>query len=106
MTDTERVRAMIEKLRENARWSRVEGNGTAAPIADLDAAALESILADALRYRWLTDARRLYLGPIVGTRNGKGGQRYIIGDVHAGVPRNIETLDAAIDAARAAQGEG
>lgn len=66
-------------------------------------AALEAAQADAARYRWLRNTRRLYLGPIVGARrDGHKGSRYILSSVSIGrAPHDTETLDAAIDAARA-----
>lgn len=62
-------------------------------------AECEALRADAERYMWLKDARRLYLGPIVCDRHKKGW-RYVIADIRSSVPRHIDTLDAAIDAAR------
>ena len=63
---------------------------------------LAAARADAERYRWLRDTRRIALGPIVGQRPamGESGCRYVI--AHGSIARvahDIETLDAAIDAA-------
>ena len=69
-------------------------------------ADLAAARADAERYRWLRDTRRIALGPIVGQRPamGESGCRYVI--AHGSIARvahDIETLDAAIDAALAGE---
>ena len=62
---------------------------------------LADALVDAERYRWLRDTNRLYLGPPIG-RAGRDKQvRYIISATGLGhCDAQIDTLDAAIDAAR------
>jgi hypothetical protein len=53
MSDHDRVRALIKERREDAAWSRQYGNAEHAPMWTEDAAALERVLKDAERYRWL-----------------------------------------------------
>jgi hypothetical protein len=65
--------------------------------------------ADAERYRWLRDTRRLHLGPVVhmGATRARKGMRYILTSASmGGAPEGVETLDEAIDAAiRASEGQ-
>ena len=52
---------------------------------------------DATCYRWLSDTKRLYLGPVVGARRDNRGERHILAAVNLGcAPSGISTLDAAV----------
>lgn len=61
-------------------------------------ARLDAAEKDAARWRFMADTKRLYLGPVIGDRNG-AGVRYIIAATCLGyVPKTVETIDAAVDA--------